>query len=211
MQKILTLYFFLVLANVSIGQNTCDSLKEYKKSQEWVNELKRQPADIRKGHIIERIKCEQSSQKDSIKFWLTVVIDGHITEIPVERMKELNLIPADNFKIASSLCESEGIYPQRCNLGFAIITTLSQPILNENDILKQFSIKLTKRTVTLTFSSELEGEVQLRVSSFSNRDALKKNDSLKIKKGKNRISLDRDYGLKVIELEIHGKRTMILL
>lgn len=210
MQKLLTLYFFLLLTNISIGQNICDSLNEYKKSQEWVNEVKGQPADIRKGHIIERIKCEQSLKKDSIKFWLTVIIDGYITEVPAERLKELYLIPADNFKIASSLCESEGIYPQKCNLGFALINTQSQPILNENNILKQFSIKQNKWTVTLTFYSDKSVEVQTKVSSFSKPDVFKKNDSLKIKKGKNRISFDRDHSLKVIELEIHGKRTMIL-
>jgi hypothetical protein len=210
MQKFITIYFFLLLANVSFGQNICDSLKEYKKSQEWVNELKGQPADIRKGHIIERMKCEQSSQKDSIKFWLTVIIDGYITEVPAERLKELDLISADNFKIASSLCESEGIYPQKCNLGFVIIDTQNQPILNENDILKQFSIKQNKRTVTLTFFSEKAGEVHTKVSSFSKPDVFKKEDSLKIKKGKNRISFNRDRSLKVIELVIHGKRTMIL-
>lgn len=209
MQKLITLYFSLLLVNVSNGQTECDTLKEYKKSQEWVNQLKVQTADIRKEHIIERIKCEHLTPKDSIKFWLTVLIDGNVTEVPAERLKELYLIPADNFKIASSLCESEGIYPQRCNLGFAVINTQSQPILNENDFLNQFSIKQNKWTVTLTLFSDKVCEVHTHISSFSSLDVFK-NDTLKLKKGKNKISFDRNLSLKVIELEINGKRTVIL-
>ncbi len=123
--KSIQIFLSLILASqFSLSQNSCVNFKDYKSSQLWINEIKQLNPNQKKTKILERIKCEQNSKPQDIDFRLIIILDRNSVfvsnDIPEEQNQILNLIPENNFIISNSLCEIEGIYPERCNLGYVI-------------------------------------------------------------------------------------------
>lgn len=214
MKSINIILSLILLSQFSLSQNSCENFKDYKSSQLWINEIKQLNPNQKKTKILERIKCEQNSKPKDIDFKLTIVLDGTSVfvsnDIPEERNQILNLIPENNFIISNSLCEIEGIYPQRCNLGYAIIKKLDKPIFNENIDLKNIILKRKKEKIIIKFKSKKKNKVALKITDFINLMETEKNEEKEIKKGKNRIVIKSDNKLKVIELESDEMKTIIL-
>ena len=213
--KLIKLFIlFSLFSKALVGQNKCGNFENYKESQKWIKEIKELSSEERKIKILERIKCEQKSESKDIDFWLTIIIDGSsifiAEDIPEERNKILSLISENNFTIGNSLCESEGIYPQRCNLGFAFINGFEKPIFNENKELKNITLKRKKGKIIIKLESNQKKEIELKTIDFISSSGLLKNERIKIKKGKNRIVIRTDIKLKLIELFSNGKKTIIL-
>lgn len=204
----------ILLSQFSLSQNSCGNFKDYKSSQLWINEIKQLNPNQKKTKILERIKCEQDSKPQDIDFKLTIVLDGTSVfvsnDIPEERNQILNLIPENNFIITNSLCEIEGIYPERCNLGYVIIEGLDKPIFNENIDFKNIILKRKKEKVVIKFKSKNKNKVALKITDFINSIKTVKIEEKEIKKGKNRIVIKTDSKLKLVELESDEMKTIIL-
>jgi len=213
--KSTTIFILLILfSQFLVGQNNCGDFKDYENSQLWIKEIKELNPSERKIKILDRIKCEQKSESKDIDFWLTIIIDGSsiftADDIPEKRNKILSLISENNFAIGNSLCESEGIYPQRCNLGFALINGFEKPIFNENNELTNITLKRKKGKIIIKLESNQKKEIELKTTDFISSESLLKTERIKIRKGKNRIVIRTDIKLKLIELESNGKKTIIL-
>jgi hypothetical protein len=213
--KSTTIFILLILFSQFLaGQNNCGDFKDYENSQLWIKEINQLNPNERKIKILERIKCEQKSDPKDIDFWLTIIIDGSsifiAKDIPEKRNEILNLISENNFTIANSLCESEGTYPQRCNLGFALINGFEKPIFNDNNELKNITLKRKKRKIIIKLKSNQKKEIELKTTDFINPESLLTTEQIKIRKGRNRIVIKTDIKLKLIELESDGMKTIIL-
>lgn len=206
---------FVIFSQVSFGQNNCGDFKNYEESQEWIKDIKQLSPEERKNKIIDRIECEQKSEQNEIDFWLTIVIDGgafsianDFSDIQIENIK---LIPANSFNITQSLCESEGIYPQRCNLGFVLINRPDKPVLNEITDFKNIQIKRRKRKIIIKLESEIEDEIKFELNHLLKEHSTKLFVNTELKKGKNRFVFKRSNILQLVKTEINGKKLIIII
>lgn len=173
MRTIKIFILFTLFSQVSFGQNNCGDFKNYEESQKWIKEIKQLNLEERKNKIFNRIKCEQESEQSEIDFCLIIIIDGGIfstaNDIPNEQIENLKLIPAESIDITQSLCESEGIYPERCNLGFVLINRPEKPVLNEITELKNIRIKRRKGKIIIKLESEIEDDVKFELNHLLKR------------------------------------------
>ncbi|SFS82632.1 hypothetical protein [Lutibacter maritimus] len=204
-----------LFSQVLVGQNNCGDFKDYNDSQKWIKELKQLKSNEIKTKIIERIECEQKSEPNDIDFWLTILFDGIIVstanEIPIERNSILKLISSDNFNIGQSLCEVDGIYPEKCNLGFVMINGLEKPILNEIVELKNIRLKRKKGKIIIKLDSEIKNSIEFKVVDFLKIESTKLVLKSKLKKGNNRIVIKRSNNLQYIEANLNGNKLIILI
>ena len=214
--KIIKIFIlFAIFSQVSFGQNNCGDFKNYEESQKWIKDIKQLSPEERKNIIIDRIECEQKSEHNEIDFWLTIVIDGGAFSIANDfsdkQIENLKLIPANSFNITQSLCESEGIYPQRCNLGFVLILRPDKPVLNEITEFKNIQIKRRKGKIIIKLESEIEDEIKFELNHLLKGHSTKLFVNTELKKGKNRFVFKRSNNLQLVETEINGKELIIII
>ena len=215
MKNIKIFILFIIFSQVSFGQNNCGDFKNYEESQKWITEIKVLNPEDRKNKIIDRIKCEQESEQSKIDFWLTIVIDGGAFSIADDfsdkQIENLKLIPAENFNITQSLCESEGIYPQRCNLGFVLINRPDKPVLNQITELKNIELKRRKGKIVVKLESEIEKNIEFELNHFLQGHSTKLMVKTELKKGKNRFVFRRSNNLQLVEAKVNGKKLIIII
>ncbi len=215
MRTIKFFILFLLFSQVSFGQNNCGDFKNYEESQKWIKEIKQLNLEERKNKIFDRIKCEQESEQSEIDFWLTIIIDGGIfstaNDIPKEQIEYLKLIPAESIDITQSLCESEGIYPKKCNLGFVLINRPKKPVLNEITELKNIRIKRRKGKIIIKLESEIEDDIKFELNHLLKGHSTTLFVNTELKKGNNRFVFKRSNNLQLVELEIKGKKLIIII
>lgn len=206
---------FFLFNQILIGQNNCGDFKNYDESQKWIKEIKELNPEERKGKIIDRIKCEQESEQNEIDFWLTIIIDGGIfstaNDIQTKQIESLKIIPADNFDITQSLCESDRIYPEKCNLGFVLISRPDKPVLNEINELKNIRIKRRKGKIVIKLESEIKSDIKFEVNHLLKGHSTRLFVNTELKKGSNRFVFKRSSNLQLIELEINEKKLIIIV
>ena len=213
--RILKIFLLLLICcQVSFGQNNCGDFENYEESQKWIKEIKQLSLEERKIEIFDRICCELKSEKSEIDFWLTIIIDGKIisvaNDIPYEQIEFLRLIPADNINIAQSLCESNGVYPQKCNLGFVLINRPEKPVLNEIKEFENIRIKRRKGKIIIKFDSEIERAIKFEVSHLLKRGGSRLLAYEMLKKGRNKFVLKRGNNFQLVIAEIKGKKLVII-
>ncbi|EAQ41264.1 hypothetical protein [Polaribacter sp. MED152] len=214
MRAIKIFILFILFSQVSFGQNNCGDFKNYEESQKWIKEIKQLNLEERKNKIFDRIKYEQESEQGEIDFWLTIIIDGGIfstaNDIANEQFEKLKLIPAESIEITQSLCESEGIYPEKCNLGFVLINRPEKPVLNEITELKNIRIKRRKGKIIIKLESEIEDDIKFELNHLLKRHSTTLFVNTELKKGNNRFVFKRSNNLQLVELEINGKKLIII-
>ncbi|MDA0177396.1 hypothetical protein C7H62_0539 [Mesoflavibacter sp. HG96] len=215
MNNIKIFILFIIFSQVSFGQNNSGDFKNYEESQKWITEIKELNAEERKNKIINRVKCEQESEQSEIDFWLTIVIDGGAFSIANDfsdkQIENLKLIPAENFNITQSLCESDEIYPQRCNLGFVLINRPDKPVLNEITELKNIEIKRRKGKIVVKLKSEIEKNIEFELNHLLQGHSTKLLVKKELKKGKNRFLFRRSNNLQLVEAKVNGKKLIIII
>lgn len=206
---------FFLFSQFLTGQNNCGDFKNYEESQKWIKEIKQLNPEERKNKIIDRIQCEQESEQNEIDFWLTIIINGGAFSIANDfsnkQIENIKLIPANNFDITQSLCESDGIYPQRCNLGFVLISRPEKPVLNEITEFKNIRIKRRKGKIIIKFESGIESDIKFEVNHLLKNHSTTLLTNAKIKKGNNRFVFKRSSNLQIVETEINGKKLIIIV
>ena len=215
MRAIKIFILFILFSQVSFGQNNCGDFKNYEESQKWIKEIKQLNLEERKNKIFDRIKCEQESEQSEIDFWLTIIIDGGIfstaNDIANEQFEKLKLIPAESIEVTQSLCESEGIYPEKCNLGFVLINRPEKPVLNEITELKNIRIKRRKGKIIIKLESEIEDDIKFELNHLLKGHSTTLFVNTELKKGNNRFVFKRSNNLQLVELEINGKKLIIII
>ncbi|WP_396636271.1 hypothetical protein [Maribacter sp. R77961] len=215
MRAIKIFILFILFSQVSFGQNNCGDFKNYEESQKWIKEIKQLNPDERKSKIFERINCEQESEQDEIDFWLTIIISGNITstanKFSKEQIETLKLFPSKKIEIATSLCESEGVYPQKCNLGFVIFNQPENPVLNEISELKNIRLKRRKGKIIIKLESEVESDIEFEVNHLLKNHSTTLFAKTELKKGHNKFIFKRSTNLQIIEFEINEKKLIIII
>lgn len=215
MRAIKIFILFILFTQVSFGQNNCGDFKNYEESQKWIKGIKQLNPDERKDKIFERINCEQESKQNQLDFWLTIVIDGGAFSIAndfsKEQLETLKLFPSDKIQIAPSLCESDGIYPQKCNLGFVIFQQPEKPVLNEISEFKNIRLKRRKGKIIIKLESEIESEIKFEVNHLLKNHSTHLFAKTELKKGDNKIVFKRNRNLQIVEGEINGKKLIIII
>lgn len=215
MNNIKIFIIFIIFSQVSFGQNNCGDFKNYEESQKWITEIKELNPEKRKNKIIDRIKCEQESEQNEIDFWLTIIIEGGAFSIANDfsdkQIENLKLIPAEYFNITQSLCESDGIYPQRCNLGFVLINRPDKPVLNEITELKNIELKRRKGKIVVKLESEIEKNIEFELNHLLQGHSTKLTVKTELKKGKNRFVFRRSNNLQLVEAKVNGKKLIIII
>ncbi|QLG45311.1 hypothetical protein [Costertonia aggregata] len=215
MRAIKIFILFILFSQVSFGQNNCGDFKNYEESQQWIKEIKQLNPDERKDKIFERINCEQKSKQDELDFWLTTVIDGGsfsiVNDFSKEQLETLKLFPSDKIQIVPSLCESDGVYPQKCNLGFVIFQKPEKPVLNEISEFKNIRLKRRKGKIIIKLESEIESEIEFEVNHLLKNHSTTLFAKTELKKGNNKFVFKRSANLQIIELEINEKKLTIII
>ncbi|NRR93388.1 hypothetical protein HSX10_17575 [Winogradskyella undariae] len=215
MRAIKIFILFILFSQVLFGQNNCGDFKNYEESQKWIKEIKQLNLEERKNKIFDRIKCEQESEQSEIDFSLTIIIDGGIfstaNDIANEQFEKLKLIPAESIEVTQSLCESEGIYPEKCNLGFVLINRPEKPVLNEITELKNIRIKRRKGKIIIKLESEIEDDIKFELNHLLKGHSTTLFVNTELKKGNNRFVFKRSNNLQLVELEINGKKLIIII
>lgn len=215
MRAIKIFILFILFSQVSFGQNNCEDFKNYEESQKWIKEIKQLNPDERKNKIFERINCEQESERDELDFWLTIIISGNVistaNEFSKEQIETLKLFPSDKIQITPSLCESEGVYPQKCNLGFVILKQPEKPVLNEISELKNIRLKRRKGKIIIKLESEIESDIEFEVNHLLKNHSTTLFAKTELKKGENKFVFKRSTNLQILELEINEKKLIIII
>lgn len=205
MKKMIIIFFVALSYQNLIAQSKCFEFESYNQSQNWIREIKSLPANQRKKRIITRLKCEHSLSPEKLKFTSNVIINGWpiyiAKDIPERRFSIIELISANNIDITHSICEGE-IYPQKCNLGFIIIDGLDQPILNESKTVQFLSIKhkFKSNKIILKVHANKEIQVKINLENFYEVELNKVCFQIKLKRGKNRITIPTENSLNLVEL-----------
>ncbi|KAB1067340.1 hypothetical protein F6U93_11335 [Tamlana haliotis] len=215
MKTIKFFILFILFSQVSFGQNNCGDFKNYEESQKWIKGIKQLNLEERKNKIFDRIKCEQESEQIEIDFWLTIIIDGGIfstaNDIAKEQIENLKLIPAESIDITQSLCESDGIYPEKCNLGFVLINRPEKPVLNEITEFKNIRIKRRKGKIIIKLESETEDDIEFELNHLLKGHSTTLFVNTELKKGNNRFVFKRSNNLQLVETEINGKKLIMII
>ncbi|MCC1484055.1 hypothetical protein [Winogradskyella immobilis] len=215
MRTIKIFILFILFSQVSFGQNNCGDFKNYEESQKWIKEIKQLNSDERKSKIFKRINCEQESEQNEIDFWLNIVISGNVistaNDFSKEQIETLKLFPSENIEIAPSLCESDGVYPQKCNLGFVLINRPNKPIMNEITELKNIRIKRRKGKIIIKLESEIESDIEFEVNHLLKNHSTTLFAKAKLKRENNRFVFKRSNNLQLVELKINGKKLIIII
>lgn len=213
MNKKIIYLLFLFTFQTLIGQNSSKVFDSYEESQNWIKEIKSLKPNERKTKIIERIKFEQNSK--NIKFELIFLFNGipylSAQKLPPKKIKILELIPENNLSIGHSICEFKGIYANKCNLGYVIISKLDKPLVNESNELKKIEFKRKRGKIILKFFSETETNINLKISDFFSGCSPKLILQKKVKKGNNRYVIKRTNNIQLIDANLNDKRLLILL
>jgi len=215
MRTIKIFILFILFSQVSFGQNNCGDFKNYEESQKWIKEIKQLNPDERKAKIFERINCEQESERDELDFWLTIIISGNVistaNEFSKEQIETLKLFPSENIEIAASLCEFDGVYPEKCNLGFVLINRPDKPVLNEITELKNIKLKRRREKIIIKLESEIESAVEFEVNHLLKNQSTTLFAKTELKRGNNKFVFKRSTTMQLIELEINEKRLIIII
>lgn len=215
MKSIKITILLILFCQVLFGQNGCEVFKNYEESQKWIKEIKQLNLEVRKNKILDRIKCERELKKNKIDFLLTIIIDGIIisnkNDITNEQIENLNLIPADKFIITESICESDSVYPERCNLGFVVINLPDKPIINELSEFKNIKIKRRKEKFIIKMNSKIECEVEFSINHLLKEENTTLFKKVKLKIGKNRIVFKSTTNLEIVKLEIKEKKLIVII
>ena len=215
MRTIKIFILYILFSQVSFGQNNCGDFKNYEESQKWIKEIKQLNPDERKAKIFERINCEQESERDELDSWLTIIISGNVistaNEFSKEQIETLKLFPSDKIQITPSLCESEGVYPQKCNLGFVILEQTEKPVFNEISELKNIRLKRRKGKIIIKLESEIESDIEFEVNHLLKNHSTTLFVKTELKKGENKLVFKRSTNLQIVELGINVKKLIIII
>ena len=192
-----------------VAQSACNNLNNYAISQDWIRKLNNLSNVDRRDSILTRIQCERQLGDVSL-FKLTFIINGLLIDsLPQQRDHLLKLVGPDNFLLLNSLCETKGIYPQKCNLGFVIVNNLEKPLINTFEDLILSKVTQSKHRLKLKLKSITQTKVNLITEPFSSGDKMTTEEKL-LKKGQNSIIIKRIKDLQVITFQ-QGERKLILL
>jgi hypothetical protein len=183
-----------------IAQTDCVDFNDYDSSQVWIKEIIKLDNQSQKDSIIKRIACERIIGKQNVKFSLDCIFDGlFVQEIPEYRDSLLKRIDSQNMQLISSLCDNKNIYPEKCNLGFFIVSGLDKPVIDNISKLSIQKIDRKKGTIKIIVKSLDSGDFDFRIEDFCNKDN-SKTDKKHLKRGKNMIKYSVDNELKLITI-----------
>ena len=215
MRTIKIFILFIFFSQFTFGQNVCEDFKNFEESQKWIKELEQLDPKARKSKIFDRIDCEHASEQEEVDFSLTVIIAGgstsNVNYFSKEQIETLKLFPSENIEIWASLCESEGVYPQKCNLGFVVFKRPDKPVLNEIPELQNVRLKRRRGKIIITLESEIDSNIQFEVNNLLKNHGPRLLAKTKLKKGKNRFVFRRSGSLQIIELELNNKKLIIII
>ena len=204
--KFLILAIF-VFCQYTRAQKNCDTLLDYGQSQIWVKRINLLTDEERKKQILARIACEEGA---NARFSLTLIINGSVAEPPYFRRELFQLVNAKEIQLLPSICEAEGIFPQRCNLGFIVIDTKHQPIINEIAALEVIKVKRLKHQITLSIRAQRKTNIQLSSESFNQKGERRSIQQLELKKGISQLDFTTHNELMIIEVWVGAKKMIIL-
>ncbi len=206
-------YLIILISLFSIGlnaQTNCTDLNDYDSSQVWIQKIIKLDKDAQKDSALQRIKCERIIGEQNVKFPLIFIVNGLIApKIPDYRDYLLKQIDSKDMQLIGSLCEMEGIYPEKCNLGHLILSGLEKPVVDDIKHLTIKKIERKKGTVMIIVKSQESGNFDFRIEDFCNMDN-SKTDKKHLKKGNNKIKYSVDNELKLITI-IDNKNKLILI
>jgi hypothetical protein len=193
-----------------IGQINCVDFNDYDSSQVWIKGIIKLDKEAQKDSALQRIKCERILGEDSVNFSLICIIDGLIANaIPDYRDSLLKRIDSQNMELIGSLCEMKGVYPEKCELGFLLISGLEKPVINNISNLTIKGIERKKGTISITIKSLKSDEFDFKIEDFQNTEN-SKTVKKHLKKGTNRMKFSVDNELKLITiLDDENKLIMI--
>jgi hypothetical protein len=141
---------------------------------------------------------------------LICIIDGLIANaIPDYRDSLLKRIDSQNMELIGSLCEIEGVYPEKCELGMLLISGLEKPVINNIRYLTIKEIERKKGTIRITIKCLKSNDFDFIIEDFRNTENCK-TVKKHFKKGTNRIKFLVDNELKLIAiLDDENKLIMI--
>lgn len=205
----LQILFFLFPIGL-IAQTDCVDFNDYDSSQVWIKEIIKLDRQAQKDSFLKRIACERIIGKQNVKFSLDCIFDGLIAqEIPDYRDFLLKEIDSHNMQLISSPCENKNTYPEKCNLGFLIVSGLDRPIFDSISELTVRKIDRKKGRIKIIVKSNMSTNYDIRIENFCNKDIYQV-DTKHLKKGKNRIEFSVDNELKFISIEQNGNKIILI-
>ncbi|WP_439185906.1 hypothetical protein [Carboxylicivirga taeanensis] len=183
-----------------IAQNDCTDFNDYNSSQVWIQKIIKLGMDAQKDSALQRIKCERIIGENNINFPLLCIVDGLIApNIPDYRDCILRYVDSKNMQLIGSLCEVEGIYPEKCNLGFLIISGLEKPVVNNIKHLTIKKIERKKGEIRIVIKNHKSCDFDIRIEDFSDANNFK-TEKKHLKRGNNRIKYSVDNEVKLITI-----------
>lgn len=193
-----------------IAQTDCVDFNDYDSSQVWIKKIITLDSEPQKDSILKRIVCERIIGKQNVKFSLDCIFDGiFVQDIPDYRDSLLKMIESQNMQLISSLCDNKKIYPEKCNLGFLIVSGLDKPVIDNIIGLSIKKIERKKGTIKIKIKSLESGDYNFRIEDFNNADN-SQTDKKHLKKGSNKIQFLVNNELKMISI-IDNDNKLILI
>jgi len=193
-----------------IAQTDCVDFNDYDSSQVWIKKIIKLDNQSQKDSILKRIACERIIGKQNVKFSLDCIFDGLFVQvIPDYRDSLLKKIDSHNMQLISSLCDNKNIYPEKCNLGFLIVSGLDQPVIDNISELAIKKIDRKKGRIRIIVKSNISANYDFRIENFCNKDVCKA-DTRHLKKGNNRIEFLVDNELKYVLIEQNGNKIILI-
>ncbi len=209
--KLFCIIVLISLISVELnGQTNCLDFNDYESSQVWIKEIIKLDKEAQKDSALQRIKCERIIGEQNVKFSLICIIDGLIAnKIPDYRDSLLKRIDSQNMELIGSICEIEGVYPQKCELGMLLISGLEKPVINNISYLTIKGIKRKKGTINITIKSFKSDDFDFIIEDFRNTENCK-TVKKHLKKGTNRMKFLVDNELKLVTI-LNDENKLILI
>jgi hypothetical protein len=193
-----------------IAQTDCVDFNDYDSSQVWIKKIIKLDNQSQMDSILNRIACERIIGKQNVKYSLDCIFDGlFVPEIPVYRDSLLKRIDSQNMQLISSLCDNRNIYPEKCNLGFFIVSGLDKPIIDNISKLSIKKIDRKKGTIKIIIKSLESSDFDFRIEDFHNKEN-SKTDKKHLKRGKNMVKYSVDNELKLITISDNEDKLILI-
>lgn len=192
-----------------IGQTNCVDFNDYDSSQVWIRKIIKLDKEAQKDSALQRIKYERIIGEQNVKFSLDCIIDGLFAKIPNYRDSLLKLIDSKNMQLIGSLCETEETYPEKCNLGFLIISGLEKPAVDNIINLAIKKIERNKGMIKIKIKSLESDDFDFKIEDFNNMDN-SQTDEKHLERGNNKIEFLVNNELKLISIIDNDNKLMLI-
>ena len=144
------------------AQDRCIDFESYRQSQDWIDQLNQLSANERKDSLIKRLYCE-NLLNDNVTYKLMWGFEGVlVAKIPKQRFHLVEQIDPNGIILLNSICEA-GIYPQKCNLGTALVDCL---VVNSSNQIEVASVGRKNGSTHIKLKAKEKSVVLLTVENF---------------------------------------------